>query len=226
MRSLPSQSPVRWSARLYEQLLAFYPAPHRAEYGPAMAQLFRDLAREAYGEAHGWGLAGLWIRVAADTGRSAGEAHWQALTERLRRLACRPDLDWMRGGWPGFIVASLVIVAGLAAKAIVLAQTHSVAAAVGVLVSTAIFAAVILDRSMHAAGQLLAAASVLIVALMLPLAWAPDRLAWLKVNPILAYTVLMLPFAWRTGEPNRRTLWFSAGAYAMASLLAAQLIGP
>ena len=98
MAALPADRSVQAAARLYERLLALYPAPYRAAYGAAMAQLFRDLAREAYDTGRGWALAGLWVRVLADTGRSAGEEHWLAFADGLRGSACRLDLAWMRTG--------------------------------------------------------------------------------------------------------------------------------
>jgi uncharacterized protein involved in exopolysaccharide biosynthesis len=54
------------SQKIYGWLLRAYPPAHRAEYGPAMAQLFRDLGRDAWNEAQGWGMVKLWLRVLPD----------------------------------------------------------------------------------------------------------------------------------------------------------------
>ena len=51
------------SQETYKWLLLAYPKVHRAEYGPAMAQLFRDQCRGAWSESRGWGMTKLWLRV-------------------------------------------------------------------------------------------------------------------------------------------------------------------
>ena len=43
----PDSKAVALSVRLFERFLAAYPREYRREYGPAMAQLFRDQCREA-----------------------------------------------------------------------------------------------------------------------------------------------------------------------------------
>src|ERR1051326_1611361 len=57
---------MRSSQKLYERLLALYPKAHREEYGPPMAQLFRDQSRDAWRSARRWGLVALWLRVLPD----------------------------------------------------------------------------------------------------------------------------------------------------------------
>jgi capsular polysaccharide biosynthesis protein len=54
------------SQQVYGWLLRAYPPAHRAEYGPAMAQLFRDQSRDAWSEAQDWGMIKLWLRVLPD----------------------------------------------------------------------------------------------------------------------------------------------------------------
>ena len=67
------------AARVYERLLAIYPAKHRREYGPLMAQLFRDQCRDAL-EREGWmGLVGLWCRVLWDTAKMSVVEHIAAI---------------------------------------------------------------------------------------------------------------------------------------------------
>lgn len=57
---------VEWSTSLYRLLLAAYPATFRAEYGEAMAQLFRDAARAEYRQRGLCGLLALWMRTLLD----------------------------------------------------------------------------------------------------------------------------------------------------------------
>lgn len=54
------------SQRIYKRLLRAYPKTHREEYGPAMAQLFRDQCRDAWNKARGLGVIKLWLRVLPD----------------------------------------------------------------------------------------------------------------------------------------------------------------
>jgi uncharacterized protein involved in exopolysaccharide biosynthesis len=54
------------SQKIYGRLLSAYPKAHRKEYGPAMAQLFRDQCRDSWDESRGWGMAKLWLHVLPD----------------------------------------------------------------------------------------------------------------------------------------------------------------
>lgn len=224
MAASPSPSPLQLSARVYEGLLVVYPKRYRAEYGPAMAQLFRDLARESYGQARGWGLAGLWLRVLADTSRSAGEEHWQALSERLR-CSLAADQTWMRTGWAAYLLAAVCVGLGIIAKALVLRQTQSPAAAAGVLAGALLLTSILLDRVVRGRGQMLLAAVMLSALQFLPLAWLPNATAWLKDNPSMAYFVISLPFSWGYGRHALRNLWLSVAIYGGVNVLIALLLG-
>lgn len=67
------------SQKLYERLLALYPKAHRDEYGPPMAQLFRDQSRDAWREARSWGVVALWLRVLPDLVKTSFLEHLAAL---------------------------------------------------------------------------------------------------------------------------------------------------
>src|SRR5215212_8519314 len=54
------------SERVYEALLLAYPKGFRSEYGPQMAQAFRDLCREELGRSGRAGLVELWVRTVLD----------------------------------------------------------------------------------------------------------------------------------------------------------------
>ena len=62
----PEARAVALSVRIYQRLLACYPPQYRHDYGPAMAQLFRDQCRDAWRGGRGWELVGLWLRVLPD----------------------------------------------------------------------------------------------------------------------------------------------------------------
>lgn len=70
------------SQKIYERLLRAYPPAHRAEYGPAMAQLFRDQCRDAWDESRGWGVMKLWLRVLPDLVKTSIIERLAALTQR------------------------------------------------------------------------------------------------------------------------------------------------
>jgi hypothetical protein len=67
----------------YRALLRVYPAAHRREYGPWMAQLFRDLCRDAVQRDGALGLIWLWVRTLLDTARTALVEHMDD-RERVR----------------------------------------------------------------------------------------------------------------------------------------------
>ena len=70
------------SQQVYGWLLRAYPPAHRAEYGPAMAQLFRDQGRDAWNESQGWGMVKLWLRVLPDLVSTSIRERLAALKER------------------------------------------------------------------------------------------------------------------------------------------------
>ena len=67
---------------IYDRLLVAYPQSHRAEYGAAMAQLFRDQCRDAWNESRNWGLFKLWLRVLPDLASTSILERIAALKER------------------------------------------------------------------------------------------------------------------------------------------------
>ncbi len=59
------------SERFYRALLVAYPKEFRSEYGPQMAQAFRDLCREELGRGGAAGLIELWVRTILDLAATA-----------------------------------------------------------------------------------------------------------------------------------------------------------
>ena len=70
------------SQKIYARLLRAYPPAHREEYGPAMAQLFRDQFRDAWNESQSWGVARLWLLVLPDLVKTSITERLAALNER------------------------------------------------------------------------------------------------------------------------------------------------
>ena len=75
MAEHPNSRLLSISDKAYHLLLYVYPAAHRREYGPWMAQLFRDLCRDAVQRDGAWGLVWLWARTLLDTARTALVEH-------------------------------------------------------------------------------------------------------------------------------------------------------
>ena len=73
---------VRCASRIYEKLLWLYPRAHREEYGPLMAQFFRDQCRAA-SPGNSRALLGLWLGTFIDLASSAFREH---LSNQLHRM--------------------------------------------------------------------------------------------------------------------------------------------
>jgi hypothetical protein len=70
-------SPVALSISLYGMLLAAYPTGFRHEYGPHMAQVFRDCCLRSYRQAGYPGMLNLWIFTLIDYIKTVFEEHMQ-----------------------------------------------------------------------------------------------------------------------------------------------------
>jgi RsiW-degrading membrane proteinase PrsW (M82 family) len=79
---------LRKAVRIYQRLLWLYPPSHRREYGPQMAQLFRDQYRAAlFGDAgHRRRSAGLWLEILLDLICSAFREHLTCQINRMKNL--------------------------------------------------------------------------------------------------------------------------------------------
>ena len=103
MPVLNDQPAILRSERIYQWLLAIYPAAFRREYGPSMTQLFRDQCREAYGREQVWGLCKTWLSVGRDLGKSAFAEHISTMKVKLDMtntpLFTSPRRRWMAGAF-------------------------------------------------------------------------------------------------------------------------------
>lgn len=70
-------SPISFSLSLYETLLKTYPSGFRHEYGPHMAQVFRDCCLRAYRLDGLPGMLSLWTHTLLDYFKSVIEEHIQ-----------------------------------------------------------------------------------------------------------------------------------------------------
>ena len=82
MKNIPRQPDFSFSQTIYGRLLLAYPRSHRAKYGAAMAQLFRDQCRDAWNESQNWGVIKLWMRVLPDLVKTSFIERLAALNER------------------------------------------------------------------------------------------------------------------------------------------------
>ena len=102
------------SQSVYERLLFAYPSRHRAQYGAAMAQLFRDQCRDAWCESRNWGLLKLWLRVLPDllntsiTERLSSLNPRKSMSDKMSALF-RPLTSPMTGFFTAFTVVFLLV---------------------------------------------------------------------------------------------------------------------
>ena len=129
-RGEPDSSAVALSVRLFQRLLAAYPKEYRREYGPAMAQLFRDQCRDAWRHGRGWGLTGLWLRVLPDLVKTSVLEHLSTFKERktmLERIGMllRPQAAPWRVFIKVFGAVFLLVVATSTLVTFILPNTYS-----------------------------------------------------------------------------------------------------
>ena len=71
------------SERVYETLLVAYPKEFRREYGPQMAQVFKDLYREERRRSGAFGLSRLWVSTLLDLAATAFAERSKAMKWRV-----------------------------------------------------------------------------------------------------------------------------------------------
>jgi len=98
------------SQGIYGYLLRAYPLRHRAQYGAAMAQLFRDQCRDAWNESQTWGLCKLWLRVLPDLACTSILERLAALNERKTMTEKLANLCAFRGTPAAIFVAVFGVV--------------------------------------------------------------------------------------------------------------------
>jgi capsular polysaccharide biosynthesis protein len=125
------------SRKIYAALLRAYPRRHREEYGAAMAQLFRDQCRDAWGESKNFGLLKLWLRVLPDLvstsimERLAAMNEGKTMSDKLSSLASF-------GPSPGkiftrvFLVVFLLVVIVSTAVTFILPESYASTATINI----------------------------------------------------------------------------------------------
>lgn len=81
-----SDERVRRASRIYEELLWLYPRAHREEYGPLMAQFFRDQCRAA-SPGNSRALLELWLGTLADLFFSAFREHLSNQFHHMKNMS-------------------------------------------------------------------------------------------------------------------------------------------
>jgi len=87
---------IKISRRVYARLLYLYPAPHRAEYGADMLQVFTDQCRAANQTKIGLAFLALWVRTLIDLGINVVREHLTSPQGALGALESGPvkPLPW------------------------------------------------------------------------------------------------------------------------------------
>ena len=97
---------ITLSTNTYRLLLAFYPTRFRREYGPHMAQVFRDCCLKTYRKSGLTGMLALWSLTLFDWFKTVVEEQIHRGTEMTRA-------KWIRlSGW-GLMVGPLALFIGL-----------------------------------------------------------------------------------------------------------------
>ena len=114
------------SQKIYARLLLAYPKLHREEYGPAMAQLFRDQCRDAWAESQNRGVMKLWLRVLPDLVKTSFIERLAALNERKSMSDKMTTLIQPRTIFlKVFVVVFLIIVCTTVAVTFLLPETYA-----------------------------------------------------------------------------------------------------
>ena len=100
-------SPVAFSISLYDTLLAAYPTGFRHEYGPHMAQVFRDYCLRSYRQGGLPGMLNLWTLILLDYIKSLVEEYLQRGIHMSKSKFIRMS------GWSLVLGAITLMVAGL-----------------------------------------------------------------------------------------------------------------
>jgi hypothetical protein len=147
----PSLSLLQLSDRVYRFLLVLYPAAYRQAYGGLMAQVFRDMCRDAYRQTGTWGIIEQWTSTLIDLAitvfherRKAG-IEMSGLSQFLRRIGgvlliaggvmisiasiaeLQPGLNYpLRGIYQvfGFLFAPAIVLISLGTIGLVLTYQH------------------------------------------------------------------------------------------------------
>ena len=217
MATLPAPRSRPASARLYERLLGLYPARYRREYGPLMAQLFRDLLRDTRQQGGGWAVAGLWLRVTAELGVTAGREHVAEIERHLMEAKVNTGHSFNPAALLGMLLASVVIALALLAKPLVLNLGGTLVTTTALAIALNLAGAVIMERAIQGRGTVLFSFTLLIAASLLPLVWVADANAWLRENPINGF-ILILIAAWTTRGRPRWPVLAAAGILSAAQL--------
>lgn len=102
------------SQKIYGRLLLAYPRSHRAKYGAAMAQLFRDQCRDAWSESRNWGLLKLWLRVLPDLVSTSILERLAAMKEKKSMSSKLSNLSSFRQPLPIAAFVSVFVVVFMA----------------------------------------------------------------------------------------------------------------
>ena len=206
------------SERLYQGLLAVYPAAHRREYGPLMLQLFRDLRRDTWRRGKRWDQAVLWLRVLGDVGTTAWAEH---VSEFRRSIVNKPvekfgvPPSW--GIW--LIISAVILAAGLLTKVLMSETGQSIFLATAVLITANLVAAIIMEVVTRSGGAILGAMLILVASVLVPLLWVDNASGWLRENPVSGGIIILIASIWIARGKSR---WY---LFLVALVLAAAQIG-
>lgn len=89
LKSSPDPNLISLSTSLYRVLLAFYPVGFKRDYGPHMAQVFRDCCLKVYRQSGPTGMLSLWALTLFDWFKTVVEEQLNRGTEMTREKFIR-----------------------------------------------------------------------------------------------------------------------------------------
>lgn len=183
------------SERLYSVLLYLYPTAYRHAYGPLMAQLFRDLQRDASRTDPALGIARLWIRTLLDLVRTVSR---EQLAHARRYWMC--DLGEIKNSsekqrqmlW--YLAAAVVLAAGVLGRSVAVKTFGSFPLAFAVIVMSCLIAILMMQFAFRRGWALFVGQLLVALSLIFPLLSIGDPEGWLRQNPPTVW--LLLLYSW------------------------------
>ncbi len=100
------------SGRVYKALMFIFPTDFRREYGPLIAQAFRDISRDAYIDGNIRDIIYVWVRATSDLVGNAVAEHLTSKERvmRLRRILLQEIIRAISLSYIAFIFLALGVI--------------------------------------------------------------------------------------------------------------------
>jgi len=183
---------VQRSENLYRRILRLYPQSHRQEFGPWMVQVFRDVCRQAYSSDGPGGLTKVWIKTLPDLASSVVSEHEYELRRWLMNMDKNKTGEVSPRWVMGLLISASIVALGMIASIVLREASGLEAAALVVVVVCNLSGALVMELSSQRDGAVLGSMGLLMLMGTLPLLWVPDKIAWIRENPLTLGVIILL----------------------------------